>query len=777
MRFLTYRPVWGTLTIAFAIQSQAALRSIQLSTQNKVPSQRWLLNVSPPKGRFEPGTAKKGSLDFDLAQIKLSVAQSEFKKCWEQSQRILIRAKEIEPWVMLTSLQCGTRGLENDKSLALGLEKEVKRVQARAEWVYQGPYAPALRNQVIDTLLVLVGHDLKNKRKTAWGLLDQLFHWLQYMNSEQRAAYYGLLGDLTFVEQRWAASLEYFKKSLAQKEDISVQKKIDKLKVELKKGKETEKEKDGKEEPQMPVVAVEIPEPTNLEMRMLKEFKSGTLGSAVETAIEVLQKSPEGKSSDLAAQKLIETLYLVLEDSDVKYQALRDKVIGNMEACQADRLGRWAKLLYSRGQYQTSYRFAAKAVNRLEGIANILDYLELMALTASHTGNADEAIKINKKIIDKYPMTSTAREAAFRLGLENYRKQDYAQAIKYFESYVGLPANGENLNNLGAPVKELNALYWKVRALQKLNKTDIAVTAAEELIGKYPVSYYGIILRNEKTPGNFQFTFAPEAPVQSEYWLIAEHEKGWKRLQILLNAGWLEEAQFELKNLPMPTHTTTKLSMVKYYASAMEYASAVRWVVEGWDEDEKFRQKSLLKLVFPRDYFETVEQFAKTFNLDAELVLSLIRQESAFATKAVSRSGALGLMQLMPPTADEVARDLSFKSLKIPDEVFNPKINIQMGSQYLAKMARKYNGQIPFALAAYNAGPTRLDRWLGAKGIWKEFSEKKAWTPDDDLWIDELPWGETSHYVKAILRNLVVYRSLKTEQPQNLAYPFWKTIE
>ncbi|OQW46873.1 MAG: hypothetical protein A4S09_02905 [Proteobacteria bacterium SG_bin7] len=768
------------LTIVFTVPAKAAVSSIQLNTQNKVPSQRWLLNVNPPKGKFEPGDVKKGTLDLELAQIKVAAAQGEFKKCWQQSQNILSRAKEIEPWIVLTGLQCGISSLEGDKTLVASIEKEVRRVQTHAEWMYQGPYAAPLRSQVIEALLALVDHDLKNKRKMAWNLLDQLFRWLQYMSNEQRAAYYSLLGDLTFVEQKWTASLEYFKKSLAQREDINVQKKIDKLKAELKKGKEKEKELEVEkktEELQVPVATVEVPETLPLEMRMLKELKAGNLGSAVETATEVLQNSPEGKSGDLASQKLIEILFLVLEDPDIKYQGLRDKVIGNMESCQADRLGRWAKLLYGRGQYQTSYRFAAKAVNRLEGVANILEFLELAALSASHIGSIDEAMKTNKKIIEKFAGTLTARDATFRLGLESYRKQEFAQAIKYFEAYVGSTAPGENLNNLGAPLKELNALYWKVRSLQKLHKMDIADAAAEELMKKYPVSYYGIILRNEKTLGNFQFPYAPEAPVQSEYWLIGEHEKGWKRLQMLLSAGWLEEAQSELKNLPAPTYTTTKLAMVKYYASAMDYSSAVRWVVEAWDENEKFRQKSLLKLIFPRDYFEPVEQFAKMANLDAELVLSLIRQESAFSTKAVSRSGALGLMQLMPATADEVARDLSFKSLKIPEEVFNPKINIQMGSYYLAKMIRKYNGQIPFALAAYNAGPTRLDRWLGAKGVWKEFSEKKSWTPDDDLWIDELPWSETSHYVKAILRNLVVYRSLKTEQPQNLAFPFWKALE
>ncbi len=750
----------------------AALNSVTVNTQGKIPVQRWLLDIHPPRAKLEIGDLKKGSFESELAQIKIAQAKPDFKKCWQLVQKILPKTKEIEPWVVLTSLQCGVNALDEDKSLAPQLEKELKRVQAKPEWIYQGPYAAPLRSQVVEGLIALANLELNNKRKRTWELLDQMFRWLQYMSAEQRATYYSLLGDLAFVEQKLAASLEYFKKSMAQKEDVQIQKKIDKLKAELKRASAKEKE----ESSEAPVVTTAV-ENQSLEARMQANFKAGNLGSVVEDATEFLKKYPEGKTSDAAAQRLLEILFLVLDEGDGKYQSLREKVINAMEACQSDRLGRWSKVLYGRGQYATAYKFAAIALSRLEGLVSTVDLMELTALTADHTGNTDEALRINRKIVDKFSGTSAAKDALFRLGLGSYRAKEYSQAIKYFETYIGAPSPADSAAGTSAPLRELNAMYWRVRSLQKLGKTEIAEAAALETMNKYPVSYYGIILRQEKSAGKFQFPFAAETPVHAEYWLIGEHERGWKRLQILLNAGWLDEAQQELKNLPGPTHTAVKLALVKYYASAMEYPPAIRWVTEGWDEDEKFRQKSLLRLVYPRDFFETIEQFSKNYSLDGELVLSLIRQESAFATKAVSRSNALGLMQLIPLTADEVAKDLSFKSLRIPDEVFNPKINIQMGSHYLAKMLRKFNGQVPLALAAYNAGPTRLDRWLVAKGLAKELLEKKNWTPDDDLWVDELPWGETSHYVKAILRNLVVYRSLKTEQPQNLAFPFWKSQE
>jgi soluble lytic murein transglycosylase len=133
------------------------------------------------------------------------------------------------------------------------------------------------------------------------------------------------------------------------------------------------------------------------------------------------------------------------------------------------------------------------------------------------------------------------------------------------------------------------------------------------------------------------------------------------------------------------------------------------------------------------------------------LVHAVIRQESAFDAEAVSSAGALGLMQLMPATAREVAR-----KNKLPEDrtllVTNPAHNIRIGSLYLQTLLNRYDNSYPLALAAYNAGLGRVDRWLRTYGDPR--------TPEVNMvdWIELIPLSETRNYVQRCLENTYIYR-------------------
>ncbi|NJL25555.1 MAG: lytic transglycosylase domain-containing protein [Calothrix sp. SM1_5_4] len=129
-------------------------------------------------------------------------------------------------------------------------------------------------------------------------------------------------------------------------------------------------------------------------------------------------------------------------------------------------------------------------------------------------------------------------------------------------------------------------------------------------------------------------------------------------------------------------------------------------------------------------------------------------------------------MQLLPSTAAEVARDLRLKSFQGAESLLDPEINIKLGSNYLSRLIRGFNGNIPLALAAYNAGPTRLKRWLNARKDLSPLDSPPTSNPDVEVWMDELPWEETSFYVKAILRNWMIYRLLDGSK-LSLSEPIW----
>ena len=152
------------------------------------------------------------------------------------------------------------------------------------------------------------------------------------------------------------------------------------------------------------------------------------------------------------------------------------------------------------------------------------------------------------------------------------------------------------------------------------------------------------------------------------------------------------------------------------------------------------------------ELFPIGKDFVFDQNVDKSLVLSVIRQESEFFRAAKSRTGALGLMQLMPKTAKEVAGKLKIKYEKsklITDENYN----IRLGSHYLKYLLKRYKGSKVLTLAAYNAGPGNLRKWLSNMGD----PRKKGIDPL--VWIELIPFPETRNYIKRVLEALWVYDS------------------
>lgn len=135
---------------------------------------------------------------------------------------------------------------------------------------------------------------------------------------------------------------------------------------------------------------------------------------------------------------------------------------------------------------------------------------------------------------------------------------------------------------------------------------------------------------------------------------------------------------------------------------------------------------------------------------ETALVLSIIRQESSFASHAVSPAGARGLMQIMPTTAKQIAKKKR-KSFSVQKLNADPDFNVELGSTYIGDLLKRYGGSYILAIAAYNAGPTNVNRWLKSFG-----------RPHDDAdpvdWIESIPFAETRNYVQRVLENLHIYR-------------------
>lgn len=158
------------------------------------------------------------------------------------------------------------------------------------------------------------------------------------------------------------------------------------------------------------------------------------------------------------------------------------------------------------------------------------------------------------------------------------------------------------------------------------------------------------------------------------------------------------------------------------------------------------------RVIFPFPYRNEIEAAARKYGVPPLLVASLIRQESLWDTTAISRAGARGLMQLMYRTARHVARREKLR-LSGRSALHDPSFNVLLGSAYLGGLLERYGGRKDLALAAYNAGTSRVDAWL----------RRPRCPSSPELFIESIPFRETRSYVRRVLLNLEEYRRLDPE--------------
>src|SRR5215831_4217341 len=158
-------------------------------------------------------------------------------------------------------------------------------------------------------------------------------------------------------------------------------------------------------------------------------------------------------------------------------------------------------------------------------------------------------------------------------------------------------------------------------------------------------------------------------------------------------------------------------------------------------------------LLYPRPFDTQVEQAARLAQLAPELIYGVLRQESLYRVDAVSSADARGLMQLQLDTARHTARQWKRPQPDLSD-LFDPATSILLGAARLRTLLDQFDGQLPAALAAYNAGPNAVIRWLPSKAI------------DSDVWIENIPNGETRVYIQRILWHVLAFTWLQTKEAQ-----------
>jgi soluble lytic murein transglycosylase-like protein/TolA-binding protein len=395
--------------------------------------------------------------------------------------------------------------------------------------------------------------------------------------------------------------------------------------------------------------------------------------------------------------------------------------------------------------------------------------LVTLGLAYESRQQTERAIGLYRELATRFPTSERADEFAWRIGwlyyaqrLFNAAAQDFAWAAARFP------------RSLFAS----NAVYWQAKALDKSGQPSQALPLYEQVARDYPYTYYGLraqeILRSRAssrppiTPASTwptSPTFSVDRSQQPSTDLNLSEAARFHSVRVdeLLTLHFVEDAREEIAQCArqMGDSVSERTLLARMYLRADLPLQAIRTLNAALSAVEVNARLSLPQefwsSLFPQLYWQEVVEATKDARVDPWLVLGVIRQESAFNARAVSSSDARGLMQLLPSTGRELYQRIGLEGFRA-ELLFDPQLNVRLGTRYLGRLADTHRGNLIPALAAYNAGPGRIKQWL------KELS-----TTDWDEFIERLPFEETRLYVKSVLRNYGVYQQLYGLPPDGQA--------
>ena len=277
--------------------------------------------------------------------------------------------------------------------------------------------------------------------------------------------------------------------------------------------------------------------------------------------------------------------------------------------------------------------------------------------------------------------------------------------------------------------------YWLARAYEKTGKNELATAIFDSLSANR--SYYGY-LSADKLNREYQLSDHP-IQVNPEMFKQLKNSDDFRIVSELINV------KKPLEVMRQWWYAVSKLDKQGIKLAA-KYAQALGWQNIAIFTVAKAKYWDAVELRFPMDFAATVKHNARIQHLDPAVIFALIRRESAFNAKVQSPVGARGLMQIMPKTGQQIAKELKQK-WRGKSTLLNPTTNVKFGAYYYKKLLNRFDGHYALAAAAYNAGPHRVKRWRQIEN-----------TLPADIWVEMIPFKETRAYVSAVLAYAIIYQ-------------------
>ena len=416
----------------------------------------------------------------------------------------------------------------------------------------------------------------------------------------------------------------------------------------------------------------------------------------------------------------------------------REPAASEDPAVAAPALQAWAAIRTRQGRHGDARTLQNRVVERFPSRTEALDVIFFRGDDHQDAGRVDQAIHHYEQVVSMSPSANRAGLARMRWAQLHLGRGEGEAALEVFQAYLEEFPDGRRWEE---------ASYWGAHVASALGDTAEARRLRARIRQESPLSYYAFLTAEAGGSG-----FAPEVAegptLPDPEWLSRDMEV----LALLEGAALPEAADAHVAAMKAATAGSEELQL--RLAVALNEAGRT---LDGIRLGLELRQNgrpwdiTMVRVVYPFPYRQLVTSRARELDLDPYLLAGLIRQESAFVPEIVSPAGAIGLTQVMPATGRQLAGAVGPRDFRT-EMLETAELNVHLGTRFLSELFSRYDGNIPLILSAYNAGPTRANRW-----------RRLPEATDPHRFTERIPFAETRGYVKNVTRNRALYRWLYGE--------------
>ena len=430
---------------------------------------------------------------------------------------------------------------------------------------------------------------------------------------------------------------------------------------------------------------------------------------------------------------------------------------------------------FARACYQINYKegfewVKKKLIKKFPDSEFVKDLLYTAGRYYEDEKDFDRAVESFNEVLKKDKDGTYRDDALWHIGWIYYMNGELTESARYFIEQRENFKNRDNINK---------SIYWSYKSLEKNEESNKAIEVLKNSVEDYQ-SYYWFLC-DYKAKNNDDIYYLNPDRFEKHVKNISDSLKNkglflnlWneiikktasedtkyfiKRAMLLWRIGLIDDSTTELKYARKTIQKSDReglLSLAEILWISGNYSTPIRILSSisvPFSDALSGMAIKVNEIFYPAAYWDEVYKNSKENGADPFLVLAIMRQESFYEPNSLSHAGAIGLLQVMPETAKKIFKE-NGQELFEKNQLYKTDINILAGIKYISKLLKKYDNNLVYAIAAYNAGEHKIKEWQS------RFPDR-----DIDEFIESIPYPETKNYIKKVIVNYENYYSIYSDK-------------